>query len=613
MKKTFLRKAANALLACAAITQVHAQSQSNVAIHKLVAKPNPTGMALGFWEVFSGQQLTLDSIGKRPTSRVDFRDWDTIEDNDTAGLYHFQGVFDNFKKAHNYGETILGAVNVCFTDKVTPNKRSIPSYYNGSISNPTTRAAAIRFIKAYVREALTEVGALTLTIDYEVCSNYKLSSPDTSTDKRGMTRLDRATEWGNWYADASAAARFIADSMGMSNRLKLQPIVNGNPLDPGNPISQGPTHNPWLIQVVDSSDYLALDTYQSDSIYSNTSAQTTFNIIKFWTDSFSHGKGVIVTENGFNTVTSYDPGKTREDRGYKTTGTEADQATFYTNIFNQLSSSNAASGIFHNKLRSYNIWSICDNITKDTSDEDYYFGIVGMTKTAPNTYVPYAKPALAVVRNGYNYIDTSAFNRPYSNVADTTVSYIKNATNTNYVTLNYNNGDDFDFLRYTATLPAGNTYYLHVQAVNTCNFMVHVNKKWLYFANRTQVDTDITAYCISGTNTVDVYCTGEKFPFVQQVKTLRVNNSVSKPAPQSVATVATEKFSVYPNPAHTAITISGINTSQTFRTEVFNMLGQRVLSAANSSEVGIAALAQGNYVLKVYQGDKTYTASFVKE
>ena len=42
------------------------QGQYSETITKIAATPNPTGLRLGFWEVYSKQNYTLDLTGKRP-------------------------------------------------------------------------------------------------------------------------------------------------------------------------------------------------------------------------------------------------------------------------------------------------------------------------------------------------------------------------------------------------------------------------------------------------------------------------------------------------------------------------------------------------------------------
>lgn len=589
----------------------HAQV-SNTGLKKITNKHFNTGLQVGFWEVSSAQQLTLDSIGKRPTSRVGFDNWNNYED--TLGNYDFSKSCNIYARAHNYGETVLGAINMCFSDSVT-NKNTIPNQYKHDIADSVTQAAGLRFIKNYVAYVLNHIGNITLTIDYEVVSNYKLNAPNSDRDRWGKTRAQRAADWANWYVKAARAARDTAAAMGMSTRLRLMPIVNGNPLDPTNPIHNGPSANPWLATVVDSSDYLAFDTYQSDPSTPVSSAQTTFNIMQFWIDSFSRSKDVIVTENGYNVATSYIPGVNRTTRGNKTTGTEAQQDTFYRQIFDSLYLKCQPNGSFHGKMRSYNMWAICDNPAKSPHDVDgdYYFGIIGLDTSDKHT--PKYRPALTTVRNGIARIDSSMVLRPYDQT--NTVNNISLPAS-----VTYNNGDDFDFLRYRAKFndSVSTKYYLHVKTATAGNLMIQINSgKWLYYPNVTsqdiRLDTTHAFLYFNNTqqNVIDVYCTDTLFPFTQSVTQVVVNTTpTARTTTAAAIATATNNISVYPNPTHASITIAGLIPGKTFRTEIFNTMGQLV-KTASTAEINIADLANGVYQVRVLQDGKANTLQFVKE
>lgn len=586
---------------------------SYIGTKKITAKPFKTGLQTGFWEVNNAQQLTLDSIGKRPTSRVGFSSWNDFELPD--GSYNFATAGNAYARAHNYGETVFGAINMCFSDSVTQ-KNVIPSQYVRDISNPATEAAGLRFIKSYVGHILNTVGAITLTIDYEICSNYRLSSTGTDYDKWHHSRNRRADDWGKWYVKAARAARDTAIAMGKGNLLKLMPIVNGNVIDPGNAINAGPVANPWLAKVVDSSDYLAFDTYQSDPSTPLSSPKTTLDIIQFWIDSFSRTKDVIVTENGYNVAPSYISGVTRASRGDKLTGSIAQQDTFYRQLFDSLIVKSKPGGSFKGKLRSYNIWAICDNPAKSPTDGDYYFGIIGLN---PTTGQPYSRPALAAVRDGYNRIDTNTVLRPYDD--SVFVNSLPTITPANPVSLTYSNGDYFDYLRYRAKFGnISNSYYLHVKTQDTGNLMIHVNDKWLYFAQVKAQDIDLKNcgatiyYGSTANNIIDVYCTSAKFPFTQNVTQLFVDGLTTAPrgVPAGIAATALTDLQLYPNPAHTAITVKGMDATRAFTAEVFNNMGQLV-KRVHTTTIPVAELADGLYQLRVTQDGKVSTLPFVKE
>jgi hypothetical protein len=579
-------------------------------IKKVTAVPNPTGLQMGFWEVFNKEAVTLKYFGKRPTSRVDFKSWKSIETS--AGHYNFDSVFNNFKLAHDYGETVLGAVNVSFSDYIVPGSSTIPDFYPDSITNPTTRAAALAFIDTYVRKALVEVGNLTLTIDYEIVSNYRLYAPGSQT---------RATKWANWYEEAVHAARVAAASMGMSANLKIEPIVNGNPFDPSNPISQGPSHNNWLVRAVDTSDYLAFDTYQSDTAYPNNSAQTTMNIIKFWVDSFSRSKQVIITENGFDACTSILPGITRADRNYKTTGTEADQDTFYRNLFSQFSNANKTTGAFKNKIRSYNMWSIIDNTAKDTLDPDRYFGLIGILHG--NTGPTYEKQALPTVQAAYAAIETDTFSRPVNTTTGSDSSSSLLAGH-GHMPLSYNHGNDYSFIRYNKNnLPTylNGKYFLHVITANTGYMIIHVTSgskdNWNIYGPNDTFTQNIGSYCTAGANTtIDLYFTNDKFPFAQMVSYVKLDNSNS-PLPKPGATTAAQpilnEVGIVPNPAGNVLHVTGLVANKDVQITIYNEAGKLMLTANNATDINTTDLPAGLYILKARQDKEVYTRKFIKE
>jgi hypothetical protein len=492
-----------------------------ITIAQMQAKPNPTGLKLGFWEVFNRQDTTLTYLGKRPTSRVGFDAWNAIET--APGQYDFTNVSVPYTRVHNYGETIYVAVNIAFTHLVTPGKQTIPSFYahnNGGtdtdrISDPTTRAAAKAFLRAYVQYMLQQVGNLTLTIDYEIVSNYKLY---TNADGQWAAR---SKEWSDWYVEAAAVARQAAADLGMADRLKLQPIVNGNPLDTTNPINKGAGSNGWLVSVVSASDALALDTYHCIA-GQVTSAQETIDIIQFWITQFAGGKPVVVTENGFTTCLSN--GITPPDPE-KYAGTELQQQAYYTDLFPKLQAANLPGGAFQNKLRSFNIWGITDNQSKKTTDSDRYFGLVRLD---PNTNaVTTPKPAMAVLQSNFQSMESNAFHQPSLFTQESIVTTPLLA-GTGKVNLTFAEGDKYEYLHYEESLlPKAAHYTLQVTARNSSNLILCVNgTTWLYQSANTQFNVDLTSYVKAGTkNTVDLYFTNVVFPFTQQVQALKLVES----------------------------------------------------------------------------------------
>lgn len=460
---------------------------------KYVAEPNSTGLRWGFWEVYTQQVATQAAMGRRPSARVSFDGWATIEQR--PGVYTFPNPA-RYGDTHLYGESILGAVNVSF---------KIPAHYADDITDTATRDAAKSFVHAYVQWLLGNFGSAVLTVDYEIVSNYRLQQP--GSEPRGQ-------EWAAWYLEAAAVARQAAADLGKSALLKLQPIFNGDPFLLDSPIAKGGDHNPWLRDVVAASDYLALDTYHRDVTRPLTDANRTLEIIRFWIDEFAGDRDVVVTENGFSTAADGAPGIPLDPRKYK--GTEAEQAGYYADLFPKLLAANQPSGVFRNKLRGFHIWSITDN-PKAQDEDDRYFGLIAADGRE--------KPAAPIVRAAITRAEADTFHRPYNTAAlDGRNLAGKLGTGREAVGLTFSEGDRFEFLRWQATGPEiAAEVRLQVAFATLGNLLVNVNGHWQLEQNRSAFDVDISAhYRLGGSNVIDVYATAQAFPVNQQVLSLRV-------------------------------------------------------------------------------------------
>ncbi|NMH28726.1 DUF7619 domain-containing protein [Flavobacterium silvaticum] len=73
-----------------------------------------------------------------------------------------------------------------------------------------------------------------------------------------------------------------------------------------------------------------------------------------------------------------------------------------------------------------------------------------------------------------------------------------------------------------------------------------------------------------------------------------------------------DHFILYPNPAETTLNIKSDGATIT-STEVYNMLGQLVLSAINSDKIDLAGLESGNYLLRVHSDKGVSTVRFTKK
>ena len=479
------------------------------AIHRWRATPNPTGLRIGFWEVFKRQGVTLASMGRRPSARVGFDKWGSIEP--TAGADYVWPEGDAYGETHRHGETLLASVNISF---------EVPAGYTWdptrhAIQDPTIRAAALKFLKAYVRRLLRNSGSVVLTIDYEIVYNWGLFQPGSE---------ERAEIWADWYVEAAAAAREAAASVGLADALTLQPIVNGNPFDEESPIFKGREGNPWLVRVMAVSDALALDSYHRNP---ERPADPTFTIevIDFWRHHFSDGKPVVVAEHGFSTIDSDgEIGDKPDDRKFH--GTREQQAVYFERLFAMLLDANRPAGRFKNQLRGFHIWSITDNMITDKAHARYY----GLHESGPGAA---AKPAAAKVQEAIRRIegdqltDGDPLHRPFNrSQADTTNLAQQLKDGALPVDLDFTEGDDFEFLRYTDTGPAGGggAAELKLTLASAGTVLACVNGHWLISEQGRHCRIDISAHYAwnGGANVIDVCVTGPAFPVRQQVNSLRV-------------------------------------------------------------------------------------------
>jgi hypothetical protein len=477
----------------------------SVTVTKIAVAPNPSGLKFGFFEVYNQQEATLALAGHRPLARAGYEHWAAGEPS--PGTYAFPSLA-TCMTTHAYGEQLVASVAISYTEALSKLHTTIPAFYPQDITDPTTRAAAKKYLYAYVQALLQAVGPVTLTIDNEMVSNWGLDDPDADAPARGAT-------WGAWYLEAAATARQAAADIGMSSALRLQPIVNGYPFTPGNPIALGPAHNQWLVDAVAASDGLAVDTYHSDPAQAVTDPEITIDTLAFWIDNYAAGKPVMMTENGFTTITQQDPGITRVQRQMKFTGTERDQADYYAALLPAVQAANAPGGLFHNQLRAFSFWSNIDN--PHAPDEDsIYFGLVRLDGSW--------KPAATVVADAIAKIESSAFDAPVKAVDDGVD--VTGAIGAG-VALEFADGDRHDLLRVIDTqLPAGAGCHVRGSLAAPGSLVVGVNGSW------TQVDLEAgpfdvafpPATCVAGaSNVADLVATGARYPFSQVVSGLALS------------------------------------------------------------------------------------------
>ena len=480
-----------------------APAASTVQVTKFSVMPNPTGLSFGFFEAENQQALTLPLAGKRPLGRTGYEHW--AADETTKGQYTFLSV-PNAAATHAYGEQVVTSVAISYSLALNGIASTIPAFYPQDITDPTTRAAAKAYLYAYTQYLLNQLGSITLTIDNEMVSNWRLDGTDLDAPARAAT-------WSAWYVEAVAVARQAAADLGMSANLRLQPIVNGDPFSVGNPIAGGAASNAWLVNAVKVSDGLAIDSYHSDPNQPVTDSQITIDTISFWIDNYAAGKPVMMTENGFDTITQQDPSVTRDQRQGKLTGTEAEQATYYAGLMPALLKANAPGGAFHNQLRAFSIWSNVDNQHADDND-DIYFGLV----REDNSYKPGARP----VQDGIQAFESDPVQKPWTRDAGTDVT----AANAGGIALTYTEGNQFEYLHYVdARLPAGKTCRLRGTVANDGALVLHLNDVWKEVQVKAGAfEVQFNSFDCFGDagNSLDLWATGQKYPFAQTVTGLEL-------------------------------------------------------------------------------------------
>lgn len=72
-------------------------------------------------------------------------------------------------------------------------------------------------------------------------------------------------------------------------------------------------------------------------------------------------------------------------------------------------------------------------------------------------------------------------------------------------------------------------------------------------------------------------------------------------------------FDVFPNPTKDLLHIKGLSENLDGEMSIYNPLGQLMFTSNSSKEINVASLANGWYILKLTQGEKTYTVKFIKE
>jgi hypothetical protein len=438
-------------------------------------------------------------------------------------------------RTHQFGESILAAVNVSFVEAISAGKRTIPQNYPQDITDPATRKAALAFLRAYVDHVLPKVGSFTLTVDYEIVSNYKLytRANDNCDGVSWMTCRDtRANKWANWFVDAANAIRAEAlaynNIHGTHHVVLVQPIVNGDVIDPSNALNSG--NNSWLATMVGAADLIAIDSYHcvNDSLV--TDASSTINAIKQWNALLQTTKKLVIAENGFSSglAANTDGSPTLCEESNLTTGkykgTPDEQRAYYASLFPALLQATQVHGPLAGRLQSFHMWSIVDNPYVELGDSDHYFGVLGLPNT--QTGASTIKPATQAVYDGIKSFEAGTDASVAPIVSGTPVAWTSTGP-----ALPFNSGVDYSFLRFKGgTYGAACKVTVTQQSVAAGDrLLLRVNAQdWLSVAAGLTTTIPLTAaQCAGGGHTylqLDVYSTASVFPASHLVTAIRTSS-----------------------------------------------------------------------------------------
>lgn len=511
-RRVFLKAAAASTAGLAGLPAAGGAETSGWRITKCRAVENPTGLQFGFWNNHHRGPEALRVFGRRPLAREGFTKWRDVEKQ--PGACDWTKQFSPYEELHRCGATVVTALNVIFSSEVNRKvETTIPAFYPPRITDPKTREAARKFVRAYVQELLRRIGRVVLCFDYEFHWNYQ---PTTEALRR---------EYRDWFVEACALARTAAADLGQADRLRLIPISNASPLDSvEKTLGGGPAghHTPqqWMLDVAAAGDYFGLDTYVFDPA-KPASPETTLQVVKFWKDFYARGKPVYVTENGFSTVTQADPKYPRK-KGQHAHGTEAEQRDYFASVLDGLVRENRPGGRLDNQVRAFCIWMFHDMKNSGKPDPvEHYFGVVRDDGSL--------KPAAEAIRERWRRYEADAATCPHRIVAREDVTARFSARGAP-VEVTYGSGTEFEFLRCERDrLPPATRHTLRIETVAKGDVIVCINgTDWLTTAGQDQTEyaLEVTPQMRpASTNTFEIWFTSSVFPFQQQVKRVELESA----------------------------------------------------------------------------------------
>ncbi len=470
------------------------------------AIPNPTGIATGFWANYDRQDEVIEAFGHRQVDRVGFTKWSQVEK--TKGTYTWNGTLTHYIKSKKSGAKVIAGVNVAHSLNVNPKGMSaIAPDYPQRITDPVTRSAAKKFLRAFVQKMLNEIGSFTLMIDYEMTWFY-----DT-------TIVSNRNEYRDWYVDAAAVARQAAADLGKSDQLKLAVCVTGRVVENANELlGGGPASNhqsqQWLLDCIDKSDILAVDLYNFDP-KKPVNADFMITEMKFWRDKYAGSKELWITELGYSTIRTAKPDyQLKPWELLKAHGTESQQASFYSDFFSKLTSPNGLG----TRVRVVCIWSFEDQYPYGHADATagHYYGMF-----QKGSYT--SKPAGATVDGVFKSWSNNSTLRPSNHVFHSSVtSSLLNPGTT--LSVPFTDGVKHHYIKGEFSLPSGTSpVRFNITTVNSCNVILKINNDTLPIIDTegaTSHAIDISSFVKRGQkNYFKLLLTRQNLPATISVKT----------------------------------------------------------------------------------------------
>jgi len=464
-------------------------------------RANPSGIGVGFWANYSCSRQVVEKFGLRPLEREGFSTWRSIEKS--PGVYTWTGRLESEKNAHRAGATVITSVNMMFTKQMNKDGMdAIPSFYVQDIRDPATRAAAKRFLAAFVENALNELGTVVLVPDYEFLWFVLPRTPELRETYR------------DWFVEAAGVCRETAKKMGRSGDLKVACIFNTNPLETSKGLIGGgnpPGHVPqqWIKDVVAASDIAAIDSYAQDRT-APTSAGTFFDVVKFWVENYVHNKTIYITENGFSSCEEH--GKTPP--GYHARGTEAEQAEYFKNVFSTLQHKGEAGYAFLANVKGYCIWMYRDSSEKGDPVE-CYFGVVRADGSP--------KPACKSIQDGIGALEKSRLS-PWLGQPPRNVTVMLNSGLG--VDLNYTDGFEHDFLEIALNAPAaGQNTVVEFHFDCPVSLVAELpGGVWKTITDEKKLQTLSIDNLPAGTSVVRIFATASRFPVRTKLEQVVLKN-----------------------------------------------------------------------------------------